>query len=60
MTNMENDPLYMMLKLLNMPPDGSDDEPNYDEEDYSDGFQNGPFDMHLDDFISEDGDYCNV
>ena len=57
MTDLENDPLYI---LLNIDRHGSDDEPHYEDDDYSEGFQNGPFDMNLDDYVSEDGDYCNV
>jgi len=53
----EHDPLFM---LLNIDADGSDDEPNHDPDEYSEGFQNSPFDMHLADFISEDGDYYDV
>ena len=53
----EHDPLFM---LLNIDADGSDDEPNYELDDYDEGFQNSPFDMHLSDFVSEDGDYYDV
>jgi len=55
----EHDPLFM---LLNIDADGSDDEPNHDPDEYSEGFQNSPFDFkdHLADFISEDGDYYDV